>query len=172
MAITNKQIEIVNTDLLLVPAEKRYAVTAIMICNTEDPDPVDENAGTVSLDMHFIPAGEPKSTFNMVLNTLELRAGETFSFDTEKIILDAGDKVTMVATPEIVGTPLSAGSFVVGKRYIITTSGDTDFTIIGAADSTVGTIFTATGTGTSGETGEARLYGYTSLTATASFLEL
>lgn len=170
MAITNKQVEIVNTDLLLVPAEKRYAVTAIMICNTEVPDPVDENAGTVSLDMHFIPSGEPKSTLNMVLNELQLRAGETFSFDTEKIILDAGDKVTMVATPEIAYPSVVAGSFQVGKRYIITASGDTDFTLIGAADSVVGTIFFATGAGVG--TGEARLYGYTTLTATASYLEL
>lgn len=170
MAITNKQIEIVNTDLLLVPAEKRYAVTAIMICNTVEPDPLDESAGTISLDMHFIPAGEPKSTLNMVLNTLDLRAGETFSFDTEKIILDAGDRVTMVATPETVSSAVVAGTFQVGKRYIITATGDTDFTSIGAADSNVGTIFTATGAGTG--TGEARLYGYTTLTATASYLEL
>lgn len=170
MAITNKQVEIVNTDLLLVPAEKRYAVTAIMICNTAEPDPLDESVGTVSLDMHFIPAGEPKSTLNMVLNELSLRAGETFSFDTEKIILDAGDRVTMVATPETVYPSVIAGTFQIGKRYIITASGDTDFTLIGAADSNVGTIFNATGTGTG--TGEARLYGYTSLTATASYLEL
>jgi hypothetical protein len=170
MAITNKQLEIVNTDLLLVPAEKRYAVTAIMICNTENPDPLDENAGTVSLDMHFIPTGEPKSTLNMVLNTLELRAGETFSFDTEKIILDAGDRVTMVATPDIDYPPVVAGSFQVGKRYEITSVNDTDFTLIGASDNIVGIIFNATGAGTG--TGEAKLSGYTSLTATASYLEL
>jgi len=176
MAITNIQVENVNTNLLLVPAEKRYAVTAIMICNTETPDPADENAGTVSIDMHFIPAGKPKSTLNMVLNELELRAGETFSFDTEKIILDAGDRVTMVASPEIVYDPVVAGNFVVNKKYRITSVGtpgnETDFTQIGAANNDVGTIFNATNTGSGNGDGEARLSGYTSLTATASYLEL
>jgi hypothetical protein len=43
---------------------------------------------------------------------------------------------------------ITAGSFVVGHTYKITTVGTTDFTLIGAADSVVGTIFTATGVGT------------------------
>ena len=43
---------------------------------------------------------------------------------------------------------VTAGSFVVGKSYTIATAGDTDFTAIGAADSVVGTTFTATGVGT------------------------
>lgn len=52
-------------------------------------------------------------------------------------------------------TAISAGSFVVGQQYRITTVGTTDFTLIGAANSTVGTIFTATGAGTG--TGQAVL---------------
>jgi hypothetical protein len=40
-----------------------------------------------------------------------------------------------------------AGSFAVGQEYVIIAPGDTDFTDIGAADSDVGTIFTATGDG-------------------------
>jgi hypothetical protein len=50
-------------------------------------------------------------------------------------------------------TAIVAGSFVVGKKYRITSAGSTDFTLIGAADSDVGTEFTATGVGTG--TGEA-----------------
>jgi hypothetical protein len=42
---------------------------------------------------------------------------------------------------------LTAGSFVVGNTYRIVTTGDTDFTLIGAVDSAIGTIFTATGVG-------------------------
>lgn len=49
----------------------------------------------------------------------------------------------------------SAGSFVVGQEYQITLAGDTDFTLIGAADSLVGTKFVATGVGTG--TGKAVL---------------
>lgn len=42
---------------------------------------------------------------------------------------------------------ISAGSFVVGKRYKINTSTNTNFVLIGSADNDVGTIFTATGVG-------------------------
>lgn len=48
---------------------------------------------------------------------------------------------------------VTAGSFVVGKSYTITTVGTTDFTLIGAASNTVGVTFTATGVGTG--TGQA-----------------
>jgi hypothetical protein len=43
---------------------------------------------------------------------------------------------------------VTAGSFVIGVAYVITTAGTTDFTLIGAADSVPGTLFTATGVGT------------------------
>jgi hypothetical protein len=45
-------------------------------------------------------------------------------------------------------TGQTAGTFVVGTEYRILTTGTTDFTLIGAADSNPGTIFTATGAGT------------------------
>jgi hypothetical protein len=43
---------------------------------------------------------------------------------------------------------ISAGSFIVGRVYTILVPGTTDFTLIGASDSEIGTSFTATGTGT------------------------
>lgn len=52
--------------------------------------------------------------------------------------------------------PITAGTFEVGIQYTIITAGTTDFTLIGAADSVPGTIFTATGVGTG--TGTARFY--------------
>ena len=42
----------------------------------------------------------------------------------------------------------TAGSFITGHVYIINSTGTTDFTLIGAADSNPGTVFTATGPGT------------------------
>ena len=44
-------------------------------------------------------------------------------------------------------TLVSAGNFVIGKRYKINTSTDTSFTSIGAENNNIGTIFTATGAG-------------------------
>ena len=52
-------------------------------------------------------------------------------------------------------TILTAGAFVIGSRYKITTAGTTNFTLIGAANSSVGTEFTASGAGTG--TGTAAL---------------
>jgi len=50
------------------------------------------------------------------------------------------------------GSPLSANQIQIGDEYIITSVGDTDFTLIGAAENVAGTIFYATdravGTGT------------------------
>ena len=51
------------------------------------------------------------------------------------------------------GSLITAGSFVTGVTYVIKTTGTTDFTLIGAADSDPGTVFTATGAGTG--TGDA-----------------
>lgn len=42
---------------------------------------------------------------------------------------------------------ITAGDFIVGVEYTILVPGTTDFTLIGAADSNVGTVFTATGAG-------------------------
>jgi len=50
-------------------------------------------------------------------------------------------------------TVKTAGSFVVGDEYTITTTGTTNFTLVGATDSNEGTVFTATGVGSG--TGEA-----------------
>ena len=67
---------------------------------------------------------------------------------------------TLEQNPSSTGTgqETNAGSFVTATEYIITSAGDTDFTAIGAADSNVGTIFTATGAGSG--TGKARQTGY------------
>ena len=66
---------------------------------------------------------------------------------------DQGDLVKIA--PAFIGatqpnnTPVTvtAGSFVVGTAYQILVPGNTDYTLIGAADSAAGTIFTATGAG-------------------------
>jgi hypothetical protein len=58
-------------------------------------------------------------------------------------IRDASGVISLAAAPTV-----TAGSFVTSTIYRILTAGDTDFTLVGAANSDVGTIFTATGAGT------------------------
>ena len=53
------------------------------------------------------------------------------------------------------GTSTTAGSFIVGLTYLITSIGTTSFTSIGATSNTVGIYFTATGVGSG--TGTAQL---------------
>jgi hypothetical protein len=48
----------------------------------------------------------------------------------------------------LVTAVITAGSFVVGKTYVINSIGNTNFTLIGAASNTIGVVFTATGVGT------------------------
>jgi hypothetical protein len=93
MAIENVAIASTDTDLLVVPVGKSYAVLTIMVCNTEAPNPVHLEHGLTNFDLHFVKSGDPKSNTNMVIRSLDLPAGETFTFDSEKIVLNEGDKI-------------------------------------------------------------------------------
>jgi len=58
---------------------------------------------------------------------------------------------------------VTAGSFIVGVSYTILSAGTTDFTLIGAANSTVGTVFTATGVGAGTGTASSNSNGNTAI---------
>jgi len=95
MAIVNARLTTTQLDLLTVPADKSYAITNILVCNNDGTD-------DASFDLHFIPSGDPLSnTITRVVNNLTLPAGETFTFDSERIVLEAGDKVSFVAQPNV-----------------------------------------------------------------------
>jgi len=96
MAIANALITNTDTTLLTVPSGKRYAITTIMVCNTWTPNPGHEEDGLTNFDMHFVHSGEPKGNNNMVIRNLQLPAGETFTFDSEKIILEDGDRIILL----------------------------------------------------------------------------
>lgn len=81
---------------------------------------------------------------------------------TETIVQLGGVNFEIVSTPtDTTGTgeEILAGAFVIGTVYKITFVGDTDFTALGASANAVGTTFTASGTGTLGETGLVRQVG-------------
>lgn len=56
--------------------------------------------------------------------------------------------IPTVVTGSISTSTVTAGSFVVGRAYTITTVGTTNFTLIGASANTIGITFIATGVGT------------------------
>ena len=96
MAIVNAQLTTTQLDMITVPASKSYAITNIMVCN---------NGVLVStFDMHFIPQSSSLSnTVTRVINNLELPVSETFTFDSERVVLEAGDKLSFVCEPDIGG---------------------------------------------------------------------
>lgn len=96
MAIDSVAVANTDTQLIQVPAGKRYAITTIMVCNTWIPNPEHEEDGETNFDMHFVKNGDPKSDTNKVINNLFLPAGETFTFDSEKVVLDEGDSVVLL----------------------------------------------------------------------------
>jgi hypothetical protein len=93
MAIVNAQLTTTQLDMITVPASKSYAITNIMVCN---------NGSTpASFDMHFVPQSSSLSnSVTRVINNLELPVGETFTFDSERVVLEVGDKLAFVAEPD------------------------------------------------------------------------
>lgn len=97
MSIANTAITSGNNDILVVPTGSRYAITTIMVCNSYDPGGLNPENETSAFDMHLIPSGEGLSnSTTVVVRKLSLPAGETFTFDSEKIVLDEGDRITIV----------------------------------------------------------------------------
>ena len=42
-------------------------------------------------------SGQAKSNTNMVVKEMPVAGGDTFTLDTEKVVLEAGDKVTVLS---------------------------------------------------------------------------
>ena len=101
------------------------------------------------------------------INNSGTTTGDVWSSTTEPVFLvdgymsyDVGgsDGDTLTTTKLNTGTPISLGTWAFdilvsssinsGGTYKINTAGTTDFTLVGAANNTVGTIFVATGTPT------------------------
>ncbi len=99
MAITNTQITGGGfEDILTVPADNSWAVTTMLFCNTALPADIGTDGGDTFLDLHLCPGGVAAADSNMILNAIPIPAGETFTMDTEKIILEAGDVIKAATT--------------------------------------------------------------------------
>jgi hypothetical protein len=102
MAIVNNQLTTTQLDAVTVGAGKRYAITNIMVCNSYSPSGPSAASRDATFDMHLIPNGNAKDDqVTIVVKELTLPAGETFTFDSEKIVLEEGDIVAFVASPDI-----------------------------------------------------------------------
>lgn len=109
MAIVNKAIiDQGGSDwrhtMLSVPTGQSYAITNIIVCNTYNPNSLDPQNETCEFDLHLIPSGTAYSdSVTTVVRKLRLPAGETFTFDTERVVLDAGDSIVINGSRSIGG---------------------------------------------------------------------
>ncbi len=95
MAITSALILQTDTTILTVPSLKKYAITAILVCNYAATA---AEANDSAFDMHIIQGvGGVKSNANKVLNSVAVPAQETFTMSMEKIILDEGDRIVLTS---------------------------------------------------------------------------
>ena len=98
MALNNSEILATNTTVF--SSSGNNAITTVVFCNTGGTDrtltlyAVANNAGSV---------GTP-GTGNMIVNSLTIPAGETVSFDQEKLVLTNNDTLVAVAS----GTGITA----------------------------------------------------------------
>lgn len=89
MAILNTTITSSNTDIYI--SNGNNAITTIIICNTSTYNPSSPSANTSLLYMYAVPSGGTAGTGNLIVNGLPVPAGETVSFDQEKMVLADGD---------------------------------------------------------------------------------
>lgn len=96
MAINNSLITNgAGSDIYVAPGtsptdEREYAVTCLIFCNYSNDD--------VSLMLHVVPRGLTPLPDNKVIHDLLIPAGETFTFDTEKLVLNTGDYIRAIAS--------------------------------------------------------------------------
>ena len=101
MALTSKDIPSTGDDIFFVDplwgSDLEYAVTCMIFCNYTGsavaPTPED-----VVLTLYLVPNGGSVGSSTMVVNQLTIPAGETVTFDSEKVILGTGDRIRAVAS--------------------------------------------------------------------------
>jgi hypothetical protein len=69
------------------------AITTMILCNTGTPDPTDETADSVNVNIYLVQSGDTYSATNQIVSSLTIPAGETVFFSDEKIILDGADEI-------------------------------------------------------------------------------
>jgi hypothetical protein len=90
MAIASTLINTTGVDIFSAPGtlitdEREYAVTCVMFCNYAGTDEI--------LNIWVEPTVATRQDVYKVINQLVIPAGETFTLDTEKIILSTGQRI-------------------------------------------------------------------------------
>ena len=89
MAIASTLITNTATAIFTCPAGQEFALTTMFFCNYSASD-------VVLQSLNLVPSGGSASTTNRIVHNLTIPAGETFTIDSEKIILGSGDFVSAI----------------------------------------------------------------------------
>jgi hypothetical protein len=87
MAIYNTPILAANTTLQSGSGDR--AITTIIVCNTTGVDK--------TLTLYAVASGNSAGASTMIVNALTVPAGDTVSFDQEKVVLSTGDIIVAAA---------------------------------------------------------------------------
>jgi WD40 repeat protein len=99
MALTNATIASTTTTVLF-SSSGNNAITTIIFCNTGGAD------GTLSV--YAVASGNVIGTSTTILSSLSLPSLETFTLDTEKLVLANGDVIYAQATVNTIGATVSS----------------------------------------------------------------
>jgi hypothetical protein len=91
MSVTSLSVPDSISRVLTVDTNQQFAVTSMFYCNTTDDDSI--------LDVYIVRSGSTPSNLNKIIHKLTISPGDTFTFDTEKIILDSGDSIQALCIP-------------------------------------------------------------------------
>ena len=94
MALTCTAINAANTTLYT--SSGNTAITTLIVSNVNTYSAATPTVGQSNLNLFIVPGGGTPNFANMIVSALPLPAGETFTFDNEKIVMSNGD--TLVAT--------------------------------------------------------------------------
>lgn len=94
MALYNTPILATNTTLASGSGDR--AITTVIVCNT--------TGGNLPLTLYAVANGGSVGSGSMIVNALTVPAGDTVSFDQEKMVLTTGDTLVAVSS----GTGLTA----------------------------------------------------------------
>lgn len=81
MAIQNTQIQTIPTNIFLAVGQQ--AVTTMLFCNV--------STVTNTVTLYAVPFGSNPEIGTMLINAVELPAGETFAMDSERFVLEDND---------------------------------------------------------------------------------
>lgn len=96
MAITNSQLSSTEKTEVFVGSGEN-AITCIILCNTS-------LSTDATVTVWAVPAAVAAGDGSMIMNEIALPAGETFSMDTERFILNDGDSIQAQASQNLIIT--------------------------------------------------------------------